>query len=190
MASASASDALDDRIRRASDALLSQQQADGHWVYELEADATMPALYVLVRHILGEDLDAPLEAKIAVYLRRTQEAHDGWSLLYRGQFDLSASVAAYLALKVIGDPQQADHMQRARKAILAHGGADKCNVFTRFLFASIRLAAVAGGADPAGRDHAAAAMVSVPSLQGFVLVTRPDHAAHGAAGAQAKAARP
>ena len=50
------------------------QRPDGHWVFELEADATIPAEYVLLRHYLGEPVDAELERKIGVYLRRIQGA--------------------------------------------------------------------------------------------------------------------
>ena len=39
-------------------------------MFELEADCTIPAEYVLLRHYLGEPVDAALEAKIANYLRR------------------------------------------------------------------------------------------------------------------------
>ena len=126
---------LEDCIRQATEALLACQQADGHWVFKLEADCTIPALYVLLRHILGEEIDAPLESKIAVYLRRIQEAHGGWPLFHDGEFDMSASVTAYFALKMIGDSPQADHMRRAREAIRARGGAAESNVFTRFLLA-------------------------------------------------------
>ena len=42
---------------------VADQQADGHWVFELEADATIPAEYVLLRHYLGEPVDAELEAQ-------------------------------------------------------------------------------------------------------------------------------
>ena len=41
---------LDAAIARAVDSLLSLQHADGHWVFELEADATIPAEYVLLQH--------------------------------------------------------------------------------------------------------------------------------------------
>jgi len=61
---------LDRHIGAAADALLACQRDDGHWVFELEADATIPAEYVLLRHSLGEPVDAALEAKIAAYLRR------------------------------------------------------------------------------------------------------------------------
>jgi squalene-hopene/tetraprenyl-beta-curcumene cyclase len=125
--------ALQGSIQRATHGLLSYQQKDGHWVFELEADATIPSEYVLFRHYLAEPVDAELEAKIARYLRRIQGAHGGWPLFHDGAFDMSASVKAYFALKMIGDPIDAPHMARAREAILKRGGAANVNVFTRFL---------------------------------------------------------
>jgi squalene-hopene/tetraprenyl-beta-curcumene cyclase len=118
-------------VRAALEAL---QQPDGHWVFELEADATIPAEYVLLEHFVGE-IDQPLEDKIAVYLRAGQADHGGWPLYAGGDFDLSATVKAYYALKLIGDDAQAPHMARARDAILRHGGAARCNVFTRIALA-------------------------------------------------------
>ncbi len=114
-------------------ALLDCRQSDGHWVFELEADATIPSEYVLLRHYRGEPVDSVLEQKIASYLRRIQGLHGGWALYRDGDFDMSASVKAYFALKMIGDKPDADHMRRAREAILVRGGAAHCNVFTRVL---------------------------------------------------------
>jgi squalene-hopene/tetraprenyl-beta-curcumene cyclase len=132
-AAAVGGDVLEKSIASATQGLLGYRQPDGHWVFELEADATIPAEYVLFRHYLGEPVDAPLEAKIAVYLRRIQGAHGGWPLVHDGAFDMSASVKAYFALKMIGDSVDAPHMVRARDAILSRGGAINSNVFTRFL---------------------------------------------------------
>ena len=122
--SASAS-AVDHSVEAACRALIALQQPDGHWVFELEADATIPAEYVLLRHYLAEPIDAALEAKIAVYLRRIQGDHGGWPLFHDGAFDMSASVKAYFALKTIGDAIDAPHMVRAREAIRARGGASR-----------------------------------------------------------------
>ena len=55
--------------------------------------------------------------KIANYLRRMQGTHGGWPLVQDGAFDMSASVKAYFALKMIGDSIDAPHMVRAREAI-------------------------------------------------------------------------
>ena len=123
-------DRLGDAVDMAGDALRKRQAPDGHWVFELEADATIPAEYVLLEHYLDR-IDAALQAKIGVYLRSIQGAHGGWPLFHDGAFDISASVKAYFALKAIGDDPEAPHMVRARQAIHAHGGAEKANVFTR-----------------------------------------------------------
>jgi squalene-hopene/tetraprenyl-beta-curcumene cyclase len=130
---------MDDKLTRgiesATQALLARQRSDGHWVFELEADATVTSEYVLLRHYLGEPVDAALEAKIAAYLRRIQGAHGGWPLFADGELDVSASVKAYFALKLIGDAIDADHMRRAREAVRARGGAARANVFTRTMLA-------------------------------------------------------
>ena len=126
---------LQARIDAAEAALTHRQQADGHWVFEFEADATIPAEYVLLVHYLGEEPNLRLEDKIGKYLRRIQGKHGGWPLFHDGDFDMSASVKAYFALKMIGDDPEAAHMLRAREAILSRGGAEMSNVFTRFLLA-------------------------------------------------------
>jgi squalene-hopene/tetraprenyl-beta-curcumene cyclase len=129
-------EALEASIENARKALLALGKDDGHWCFELEADTTIPAEYVLMRHFRAEPVDAELERKIGVYLRRTQsESHGGWPLFQDGAFNVSASVKAYFALKMIGDDIDAPHMKRAREAILAHGGAATTNVFTRSLLA-------------------------------------------------------
>ncbi|MGA3003107.1 MAG: squalene--hopene cyclase [Acetobacteraceae bacterium] len=125
-----ASTALDEAIAAAAGALGRRQHDDGHWVFELEADATIPAEYVLLEHFLDR-IDLPLQAKIGRYLHGIQGAHGGWPLFHDGAFDISASVKAYFALKAIGDDPEAPHMRRAREAILAAGGAERTNVFTR-----------------------------------------------------------
>ena len=129
-------DEADAAAIRAAAALGKLQRDNGHWVFELEADATIPAEYVLLRHYLGEPRDPEIERRIGVYLRRIQsDAHHGWGLFHGGAFDVSASVKAYFALKMIGDDIDAPHMARARAAIHKAGGAAAVNVFTRIQLA-------------------------------------------------------
>ncbi|MHB8210290.1 MAG: squalene--hopene cyclase [Acidithiobacillus sp.] len=135
---------LDRVIAEARTALGNLQAEDGHWCFEFEADCTIPAEYILMQHYMDER-DTSLEAKMAVYLRNKQADHGGWPLYYGGRFDLSASVKAYYALKLAGDAPELPHMRRAREAILAHGGAEHANVFTRItlaLFAQVPWRAV------------------------------------------------
>ena len=66
---------------------LEQQNKDGHWAFELEADATIPAEYILLNHFLGE-VDSEIEVKLANYLREIQGAHGGWPLYHDGDFNI------------------------------------------------------------------------------------------------------
>ena len=125
---------LDEAITQASESLVALQYADGHWVFELEADATIPSEFILLQHYFGR-IEPELQARIARYIRANQGADGGWPLFRGGALDLSASVKAYFGLKAAGDPVDAPHMVRARGAILARGGARHCNVFTRILLA-------------------------------------------------------
>ena len=125
---------LGQAIAAARDALIGLQSPDGHWLFELEADCTIPAEYILMMHYLDE-IEPALERKLTVYLREHQASHGGWPLYHGGELDLSCTVKAYYALKLAGDDPDAPHMRRAREAILALGGAAHVNVFTRIALA-------------------------------------------------------
>ena len=119
---------------RARDYLLDQQHPEGYWVFELEADCTIPAEYILMMHFMDE-MNRPLEAKIAVYLRRHQREDGSYSLFTGGPGDVSCTVKVYYALKLAGDHIDAPHMKKAREWLLSQGGAARANVFTRIMLA-------------------------------------------------------
>jgi len=125
---------LDKAISRAQEALLKMQDDSGFWVFELEADCTIPAEYIMMRHYVG-DIDQALQDKIACYLRSRQCEDGGFPLFTGGAGDLSCSVKVYYALKMVGDCTEDGHMVRLRSFILRQGGAAKANVFTRIALA-------------------------------------------------------
>ncbi len=125
---------LDRAITLARSQLLALQNEQGYWVFELEADCTIPAEYILMMHYMDE-IDTTLQAKIANFLR-TQQGADGSYPLYKGgSGDISCTIKAYYALKMAGDAVQAEHLRKAREWILTRGGAAKANVFTRIMLA-------------------------------------------------------
>ncbi|MDI1292847.1 MAG: squalene--hopene cyclase [Methylobacter sp.] len=128
---------LNRAINKAQDKLLSLQDKDGYWVFELEADCSIPSEYIMMMHYLGE-IDKPLQAKIANYLRSRQAENGSYPLFTGGAGDLSCSVKAYFALKMAGDAIDAPHMSRLRDYILNQGGAAKANVFTRIALATFK----------------------------------------------------
>jgi len=121
-------------ITKAQHAIITDQNKDGYWCYELEADCTIPAEYIMMMHFMDE-IDEDLQEKMAVYLRRRQNDEGGWPLFYGGHTDLSCTVKVYYALKMAGDDIHEPHMKKAREKILSMGGAAKANVFTRIALA-------------------------------------------------------
>ncbi|MEM9144679.1 MAG: squalene--hopene cyclase [Pseudomonadota bacterium] len=128
---------LQSLIGEQSEKLWALQREDGHIVFELEADCTIPSEYVLLRHFLGE-IDPAREERLARYIRGVQNEDGSWPLFHDGAGNVSATVKAYWALKLIGDHPDARHMARARSWLLGQGGAAKANVFTRIMMALFR----------------------------------------------------
>jgi squalene-hopene/tetraprenyl-beta-curcumene cyclase len=125
---------LERAISKAQDRLLSLQNKDGHWVFVLEADCTIPSEYIMMMHYFGE-IDLALQAKFANYLRARQSEDGSYPLFTGGPGDISASVKVYYALKMAGDAIDAPHMVKLRAFVLSQGGAAKANVFTRIALA-------------------------------------------------------
>ncbi len=125
---------LDKAISQAQNALLELQDPQGYWVFELEADCTIPSEYIMMMHYL-DDIDENLQAKIAVYLRSRQNEDGSYPLYTGGLGEISCSVKVYYALKMAGDDIDAPHMTKLREWILSQGGAAKANVFTRITLA-------------------------------------------------------
>ena len=121
-------------VAKARESLSGHQQADGHWVFELEADATIPSEYMFLQYFLGL-VDKQREQRIAKFLRGKQNADGSWSLYSDGVGNISATVKAYFALKLAGDTPAEPHMAKAREWVRAQGGAETANVFTRITLA-------------------------------------------------------
>lgn len=126
-----------DTVLAAAAALLaSKQQEDGHWVFELEADVTIPAEYVMLQRFINRQLAPEVAARLSNYILERQLPDGSWPLYaVDGNANISASVKAYFALKLLGHDKQAPHMVKARQMILSLGGAEKSNVFTRITLA-------------------------------------------------------
>ena len=107
---------------------------EGYYLYELEADSTIPSEYIMLMHFLG-DINLKLEAKIQKYLVQKQNKDGGWPFFFEGDSDISASVKAYYALKLSGMKVEKTIMKKAKKFILSNGGAENVNVFTRISLA-------------------------------------------------------
>jgi squalene-hopene/tetraprenyl-beta-curcumene cyclase len=128
---------LDTVIHSINDAgkkLLDKQSVAGNWLFELEADTTIPSEYVLFHEFLGTR-DNKKEERIQSYILRCQLTDGSWPLYRKGPGNISATVKSYFALKLIGFDLESEQMIRAKNWILGHGGAESSNVFTRITLA-------------------------------------------------------
>ena len=123
-------------LARAEAALLKLQKPAGYWCAELQGDSILESEYILLKFILGQE-DDPRLPLIANYLRSLQQPDGGWAMYPGGRGDLSGTVKAYFALKLMGDGADAPHMISARNLVRSLGGAEKCNSFTKFFFAAL-----------------------------------------------------
>ena len=125
---------IENIINHCKKKILNDQKKDGHWVYELEADTTIPSEYILMNHFLGIK-EKNLEKKLAAYIKKEQNSDGGWPLFWNGESNISTSVKSYYALKLVGEKTSSKYMEKARKKILDLGGAENCNVFTKISLA-------------------------------------------------------
>jgi len=92
---------LNQAIDRSQNYLLSLQTAEGYWWAELESNVTMASETVLLHKIWGTEATRPLH-KVENYLRRQQRDHGGWELFYGDRGELSVTVEAYMAMRLLG----------------------------------------------------------------------------------------
>ncbi|HXQ24853.1 MAG TPA: squalene--hopene cyclase [Candidatus Acidoferrales bacterium] len=123
-------------ISRSVDWFLSAQSQEGYWWGELEADTTLESDYILYLHILGESESGKIE-KLAKYIRERQLPDGGWNIFYGGPAELNATVKAWVALRLAGDPAASPHLERARKKVHELGGLEATNSYVRFYLAMV-----------------------------------------------------
>ena len=127
---------IEKAIAASQNYLLDQQHEDGYWWAELESNVTITAEVVLLHKIWQTDNSRPLE-KVEPYLRSQQREHGGWELYFGDGGDLSTSVEAYMALRLLGVPARDPALLKARDFILQKGGISKTRIFTKLHLALI-----------------------------------------------------
>jgi len=126
--------ALRDSAARVAAWLGRRQAADGHWRGPLEGDSILESEYILILAWAGRLGRADVAGAVRRILA-LQAPDGGWSIHPGGPVDVSASVKAYLALKITGHDPQSPALVRARRAIAAAGGPWAVNSFTKFYLA-------------------------------------------------------
>jgi squalene-hopene/tetraprenyl-beta-curcumene cyclase len=125
---------VSDALQRGVEWLLANQSREGWWTDELETNVTMTAEHVLLYRFLGLEVE-PIRSSAAEHILRNQRSDGSWPLYYDGPADLSTTIEAYVALKVLGVDPNTEAMQRALGMIARLGGLAQARVFTKIWMA-------------------------------------------------------
>jgi len=118
--------------------LKSRQHPDGWWKGELATNVTMDAEDMLLRHVL--DIVVPEDQERSARWIRSQQRTDGsWGDFPGAPGTLSTTVEAWVALRLAGDPEDAEHLARAASWVRARGGLEKARVFTHMWLSLVGL---------------------------------------------------
>jgi squalene-hopene/tetraprenyl-beta-curcumene cyclase len=126
--------ALDRAVRH----LLSLQHPDGWWKGLLETNVSIDAEDLLLREFLGVRDEDDTRAT-AAWIRSKQREDGTWANFHGGPAELSTTVEAYAALRLAGDPPDAEHMRRTRQFVVGAGGIERTRVFTKIWLALLGL---------------------------------------------------
>ncbi len=121
-------------VERATEWLLERQSGAGWWFGELETNVTMTAEHVLLMRFLGESIEDIREGAIA-HILGNQRDDGSWALYYEAPADVSTTIEAYAALKVLGVDPSAAPMRKALRVIRDLGGVARARVFTKIWLA-------------------------------------------------------
>jgi squalene-hopene/tetraprenyl-beta-curcumene cyclase len=133
-------------LARAVEALFRLQTPDGYWWAELESNVTITAEVMLLHRIWGR-FDRVPRPQAERYFRTQQRAHGGWELAYGDGGELSATIEAYLALRMLEVAPDDPALVRARGFILARGGITRARIFTKMHLALVGAYEWSGGVD-------------------------------------------
>jgi len=126
-------------LRRASEHLLGRRTSQGFWCGELTADTTLESDFILLelwRHPPPKsgDWDPPTRPHIQKAVRSIlsrQLPDGGFSIYEKGPSEVSASIKAYVALKLAGLHVDDPDMARLRERILSLGGLQAANSYVK-----------------------------------------------------------
>ncbi|HXU03969.1 MAG TPA: squalene--hopene cyclase, partial [Polyangia bacterium] len=122
---------LDAAIATACGWLLARQEAAGFWCGELEGDTTLESYMILLEAFFGRRESTKVQ-DLARVIRDETLPSGGWSQFPGGPPDLSVSCLSYFALKVAGERADTPLMRASRDVILALGGVEGANTYTRY----------------------------------------------------------
>ena len=116
-----------------------ERTGSGFWCGELEADSTIESDYILFLYLFDRQSRHDKIARLAAYIARQQLDDGSWNIYEGGPGEISATVKAYVALKIAGYGEDDPVMASARRAVEELGGVGKVNSYTKIYLAMLNL---------------------------------------------------
>jgi squalene-hopene/tetraprenyl-beta-curcumene cyclase len=126
--------AVEEALRRGAEFLLHQQNPQGYWVGELEADTTLESDTVKLWHLVGR-VDPVRQERLVRTILRHKRPDGGWPIYREGPSELNATVKAYVALRLAGRPASDPVLKQAAATIRRLGGLERINSFEKVYLA-------------------------------------------------------
>ena len=126
-------------LRQAAEYLLGRRAGEGYWCGELTADTTLESDFILLelwRHppqldgIWNPPTRGLINKAVRSILAR-QLPDGGFSIYEQGPSEVSASIKAYVALKLSGLDLNDANLARLRERIIALGGLQAANSYVK-----------------------------------------------------------
>ncbi len=130
--------ACEHAAHRAAAALLALRKPEGYWCGDLRADTTLESDYILLQLWLHPPVDGLWQPPTLPRLLKAQRSildrqlpDGGFNIYPKGPSEISATVKAYVALKLTGLSPDSEPLERARRVILSLGGLQAANSYVK-----------------------------------------------------------
>ncbi len=125
---------IEEAVRKSCEYFYRVQYPEGYWWAELESNVSITCEYVMLKRLLGIPLGRK-QSSIVRYLLKHQNENGGWGIYLGDGGEISTTVEAYFALKLLGQDPESEPLAKARTFILQRGGIESTRVFTKMWLA-------------------------------------------------------
>ena len=113
------------------------QTEDGHWAGDYGGPMFLMPGLICTLYITKTPFPAGRREGMIVYLRNHQQVDGGWGTHIECASTMFGTVLSYVALRLLGESPEDEHMRKARAFIHAHGGALYAPSWAKFWMAVI-----------------------------------------------------
>jgi squalene/oxidosqualene cyclase-like protein len=113
------------------------QTSDGHWAGDYGGPMFLMPGLICTLYLTKVPFPEGRKEGMVVYLKNHQQVDGGWGTHIENASTMFGTVLSYVALRLLGEPPEAEHMRRGLAFIHQHGGALYAPSWAKFWMAVI-----------------------------------------------------